>query len=109
MSALVEVLPQWRSALERVPRPGAVLEDEACEFVARRAGAVLTRAIRGVGTDAIFNRILIPQLLAELTTAAEETASAAVSRNLLEVVAFIEEHIPPASSLHDSYVFFLSD
>jgi hypothetical protein len=109
MVAAVHVVREWRH-LDRDPG-FANLDDDACSFLAARRSGMLASAIRGVGTDAIFNGTQIDQLLAELRQAAAEAPSKEIVKNIADVVQFIEARLPRRESSGDyyRYVVCLSD
>jgi hypothetical protein len=66
------------------------------------------RAIHAVGTDAIFNNVQVPELLADLRAATATAPSDDVAGNLVAAIQFISSRVSQAP-MHIVYVAFVSD
>ena len=87
------------------------LEDDACAYLEHWTDGLLTRAIRPVGLDSIFNGVQVGKLLEELRSGARHAESADVAANIAAVASFIEDHLPGPSieNEYNAYVVFLAD
>jgi len=102
-------VPMAQLPLTAVPNPTAILEphvelEDESALVLSQFDGQLVPAISPTGPNAYFNSLQIPQLLAELRSAAAP-APRPVQRNLNDVADFIEGRMQ--GSAIDRYVSFL--